>query len=112
MRKNNLPVLAALCAAALIIPSVHAQPTNAPGAVPPPTAAQPRPNPQARLFTVRASIISLDRVMADLKRQDSDFEGHKQTAIDACAKAKEELMAVAKVAGIPIAPMRAPGQRP
>jgi hypothetical protein len=65
-----------------------------------------------RLFSVRASINNLDRVMADLKRADGDFDGHKQAAIDACAKAREELLAVAKAANIPIPPMRAPGQRP
>jgi hypothetical protein len=113
MRKNHLFVIAAV-AIALAIPSttIQAQPTNAPGAMAPGNPGAPRPNPGARLFSVRNSIGSLDRVMADLKRSTNDFDGHRESAIDACAKAKEELLAVAKSAGIPIPPTRMPGQRP
>ena len=113
MRKNHLYVIAAV-AIALAVPSttIQAQPTNAPGAMNPGNPGMRRFNPGARLFSVRNSIGSLDRVMADLKRSTNDFDGHRETAIDACAKAKEELMAVAKSAGIPIPPTRMPGQRP
>ena len=117
MRKNNLSVIASVCAVALTIPfaSVQAQPTNAPGGLPPGAPGNPgmpRPNQPMRLYSVRSSIGALDRVIMDLKHSDKDFDGHKDSAIDACTKAREELMAVAKSAGIPIPPPRMPGQRP
>jgi hypothetical protein len=118
MRKRNSFVLAAVCAAALTASS-YGQDANAPAApqtpaAPPAAAPQPpvapRPNPQMRLFSVRNSIGSLDRVIADLKRSENDFDGHKQSALDACVKAREELVAVAKAAGIPLPPVRQPGR--
>jgi hypothetical protein len=114
MRKNILFTFAAACAVALTIPcaTLQAQTTNALGVTIPAQSSPPRPNPQARLFSVRSAIMSLDRVMLDLKRSSNDFDGHKQSAIDACVKTREELMAVAKAAGIPIPPPRLPGQRP
>jgi len=110
MRKKNLFLLAAACSAALVVQSnsVSAQPTNAAPAAPvtaPGAPGGPRPVPN-RLFAVRNSILTLDRAIMELQRSDNDFGGHRQSAIDACTKAKEELTEIAKQAGIALPPPR------
>lgn len=120
MRKNSLLMSAALVAAGFVlVPSAAvAQTTNAPApapvrAGPPPGAlrGQPHFNPTANsVMSVRPAVFVLNRVMAELQRTDNDFDGHRQAAIDACEKARAELMEVAKSAGIPMPPDRgAPG---
>ena len=103
MRKQILFLLATACAVAFVTPSFAQPLTNAPA-----TNVTAHPNPQMRLFQVRNAINNIDRVIVELKRSENDFDGHKQTAIDACAKAREELAAVAKSAGIPLTPVRQP----
>lgn len=123
MRKNNLFVLATLCVATLAFEpsSVSAQTTNAPSPgspmmAPGATPGAPRGNPAMRnLMSIRGALASMDRVIADLQRNENDFEGHRQAAIDACTKARAELAEIAKQAGIPLPPKRGtPGmmQRP
>jgi hypothetical protein len=45
----------------------------------------------------RAGVAILTRVLADLQTSKDDFDGHRQSAIDACTKALQELQAVQKV---------------
>jgi hypothetical protein len=76
----------------------------------PPPGGAPRLNPTARgLLSIRPAVTTLDRALNDLQRSENDFGGHRQAAIDACTKAKEELTEIAKQAGIPIPPQRMPG---
>ena len=122
MRNNNLLALSALCAAALGLGtlSVAAQDTNAPVAPHPAPMARPTRPPLSgaarSLISLRGAVVYLDRAMMDLQRNDNDFNGHRQAAIDACAKARAELAEIAKEAGLPLPPQRGmPGamqQRP
>ncbi len=106
MTKKYLVACAALCAACLVfaVGYVRAQDANATTQTPP--AAPATPPPQARparnLLSLRSAVYTLDRVMADLQRNDNDFNGHRQAAIDACAKARAELAEIARQANIPL----------
>jgi hypothetical protein len=106
MTKNYLIACAALCAACLTFAagSAQAQETNAPTQVAPaaPAPPPPRARPARNLLYLRGAVATLDRVMADLQRNDNDFEGHRQSAIDACAKARAELAEIARQANIPL----------
>ena len=72
-------------------PAMMPAPPPGPGARPPARFRQPQP-----IFA--RAISDLRMAKMQLQRSTNDFEGHKDSAIQACDKAMEELQAVMKVA--------------
>jgi hypothetical protein len=71
--------------------------------VPPPGNPGPRPGGitpgfrgRAGMMNYRNTVMMLKRVKADLENSKEDYDGHRQSAIDACDKAMQELEAVQK----------------
>jgi hypothetical protein len=56
------------------------------------------------------ALMALQQTKAELQRSTNDFEGHRETALDACDKAMTELQAVMKAGGIQ--PMQRPPMMP
>lgn len=91
-------------------PPPDGTPTAPPASVPPPGApgapgtpggpARPRPYPPQFRGRMRNSFqptfMSLKHAKMELERSTDDFGGHRQSAIDACDKAIQELDAVIK----------------
>jgi|GEM_PF-6736048 len=112
MTKKYFIACAALCAACLAfaVGYARAQDNNAatqtaptaPAAPPAPATPPPQARPARNLLYLRGAVATLDRVMADLQRSDNDYNGHRQSAIDACAKARAELAEIARQANIPL----------
>ena len=89
--------------ATLTLNSLRAQDQPAPGGPPPAGQAPPpgmRPGGPPPGFrgrpgaSYRQAIGILKRAKADLERSKEDFDGHRQSAMDACDKAMQELQAV------------------
>jgi len=60
-----------------------------------PSGLKPRPGRGG--LSYHAAVVSLKRAKADLERSKEDFNGHKAAALDAIAKASEELDAIQKI---------------
>ena len=99
--KKNIPFLAAMLVVGAItfaVSSLRAQTQPAP--VTPPAQQAPPPNfhpmpPRGRMIGLyRQSVRMLTMAKADLQRSKDDFNGHRQSALDACTKAIQELEAV------------------
>jgi len=105
MKKNILLIVAiALVGTATItMNSLRAQDQPTPGGPPPSSQTPPpggRPGGPPPGFrgrpgaSYRQAIGMLKRVKMDLERSKEDFDGHRQSAMDACDKAVQELEAV------------------
>ncbi len=103
MKKNMLLIvaIALVGTATLTLNSLRAQNATPPGAPPagqtPPPGMRPGPPPGFRGRpgnSYRQAIGILKRAKADLERSKEDFDGHRQSAMDACDKAVQELEAV------------------
>ena len=73
------------------------------------------------MMNYRNAVMMLKRVKADLENSKEDYDGHRQSAIDACDKAVQELEAVqgsiqaamaAKAAAARAAAQQVPQQTP
>jgi hypothetical protein len=116
MKSKTLFMAGIALVLALCLNNSQAQTTNAPapgpaGLAPAPPPGQ-RPPPRARqprIFITRA-LNDLRMVKADLERSQDDFGGHKDSAIEACQKAMDELQAVMKAS--PPQPAPQPNAQP
>ncbi len=103
MKKKILFVIAVLLvgAATLTVDKLLAQ-NNPPAATPPvqfpPPGNHPGLNPAVRSRMIagnyRRTVIFLKQTKVQLEGAKEDYDGHRQTAIDACDKAIKELEAV------------------
>jgi hypothetical protein len=92
-----------------------AQVANVPAPAPAPSAPVPPPGDkmrpmrprQPRLFITRA-MNDLRMVKTELQRSQDDFGGHKDSAIEACDKAMQELQEVLKASPPPPSPQQPP----
>jgi hypothetical protein len=104
MKKNMLLIvaIALVGTVTLTLNSLRAQNGPPPGAPPPssgqamPPGMHPGPNRGRPGSSYAIAIMQLRRVKMDLERSKEDYDGHRQTAIDACDKALQELEAVHK----------------
>jgi hypothetical protein len=124
--KRNFLVVVVIALGTLLgleLSDSNAQTTNAPSPSLAPAPAQPAPGtpppprmppfprrPQGPAMVFQRTIFSLRQARVQLEKADSDFGGHKQSAIDACDKAMEELAAVMKAT--PPMPQAAPPVQP
>jgi len=127
MKKNLLMIVAVALvgAATLTLNPLRAQ-NDAAQSLPPavqnnPTPGpRPLPSPGARVrpgSNYRQVIMILKRTKMDLQRATDDYDGHRQSALDACDKAVQELEAVqtsiqAKAAAAAAAAQQAPAPAP
>jgi len=115
--KNRIILLAA--GAALVLAfwpgALRAQNTeNPPPTGQPPTNAPParrsmmppRPGHQPPQMVYRRTMIELQMAKRELEHSEDDLGGHKQTALEACDKAMQELEAVLKAMPPGPSPMR------
>jgi hypothetical protein len=111
MKKNMLraATMTLIAALTLTVNSLRAQDTPPPGGPPaggpPPGQQAPPPNMRQGMrpgmrgrpdIIYRQASSILKRAKMDLERATEDFDGHRQSAIDACDKAIQELDAVQK----------------
>jgi hypothetical protein len=101
MKKNILLIvaIALVGTVTLTLDSLRAQngpPGEPPSGQTPPPNMRPSGPPRGRPpgGSYRQAIGVLKRVKADLERSKEDFDGHRQSAMDACDKAIQELEAV------------------
>jgi hypothetical protein len=103
--KKNMLLIAAIAVVGTVtftLNSLRAQNDAANPGGPPPMQAPPqgpRPGPPPGFrgrpnMGYRQVIIFLKRAKTDLERSKDDYNGHRQTAMDACDKAVQELEAV------------------
>ena len=74
-----------------------------------------RPPVRRGLNSIPQSIMILNRAVMELQRTENDYNGHRQSALDACNKALDELKGLAKEANLPMPgarPFMPPAQRP
>lgn len=108
MKKNILlaATLALIAALTFSVNNLRAQNSPPPGG--PPPGQQPPPNfrqggpagmrgrPGPAMIYRQASMV-LKRAKTELERGTNDYDGHRQSAIEACDKALQEMDAVQKV---------------
>lgn len=93
-------------------PAAAGQPAQpAPGA-PPPQRPPFQRRPQGPAIVFQRAVLSLRQAKMQLQRAEGDLGGHKQTAMDACDKAMEELSAAMKALPTPPPPQAAPQATP
>ena len=121
MKKNTLLAAGAALVLAVCANTTFAQDAPAPNPVPSPAPAPaPAPMPPGRRpmgpmtgrplrMSVPMAVRSLQDVKRGLQAAQDDVGGHKQSAIDACDKALEELQEVMKVLPAPQPPPQRPG---
>jgi hypothetical protein len=103
MKRKNLIAAGIVLVLALCLGQSQAQTTNVPAPGPVPVNPVPPPGPRPPQFRPRQphpfimrAMNDLRMVKADLQRSQDDFGGHKNSAIEACEKAMQELDAVLK----------------
>ena len=101
MKKNILLIVATALVgtATLTLNSLRAQNEAPPAGAPPARQAPPagmRPGPPRGRpgNSYHQAVAMLKHVKMDLERSKDDFDGHRQSAMDACDKAVQELEAV------------------
>ncbi len=127
MKKNTLLAAGTALILAVCANVAFAQDVPAPSPVPTPTPAPaPAPSPavppmrrpigpmgaRPLRMSVPMAVRSLQDVKRGLQAAQDDLSGHKQSAIDACDKALEELQAIMKVLPAPQPPPQRPGMMP
>jgi hypothetical protein len=100
MRKNILLIaaIALVGTGTLTLNSLLAQSSATPPAggqpVSPPPGRPAGPRGRLGMYNYHGIAMTLKRVKAELEKSTDDYDGHRQSAIDACDKAAQELEAV------------------